>query len=160
MFDLDHGEPARAGQALKGHERTKKDHLMRLLMMLIPYAALAGLATCAPAPVPSAAKVFAQNCTSCHGIDGRGDGPEAARLPRAPADLTQIAVRNGGEFPTAGVMATIHGYQGKGVHALMPEFGDVLNSPTILWADESGQDVPTPEALLELALFLEGLQID
>ena len=133
---------------------------MRLLMMLIPYAALAGLATCAPAPAPSAAKVFAQNCASCHGTDGQGAGPEAARLPQAPADLTQIAARHGGDFPTGDVMAAIHGYQGRGVHAVMPEFDAVLESPTIVWVDPSGQEVPTPKALLELALYLEGLQTE
>lgn len=129
-------------------------------MMFIPYAALAGLATCAPAPVPSAAKVFAQNCASCHGAEGRGDGPEAVGLPRAPADLTQIAARNGGDFPTGDVMAIVHGYPGRSVHALMPDFGEVLNSPTVLWVDASGQEVPTPEALLELAGYVEGLQTE
>jgi len=133
---------------------------MRLLMMLIPYAALAGLATCAPSPAPSAAKVFAQNCASCHGTEGRGDGPKAAGLPQAPADLTQIAARNGGTFSTGDVMAKVYGYEGQGVHALMPEFGAILDSPTVLWTDDAGQDVPTPEALLELAFYLEGLQAD
>lgn len=133
---------------------------MRLLMMLIPYAALAGLATCAPSPAPSAAKMFAQNCASCHGAEGRGNGPEAARLPQAPSDLTQIAARNGGEFPTRDVMAKIYGYQGQDVYGLMPEFGAILQSPTVLWTDETGQEVPTPEALLELAGYLEGLQAD
>ena len=133
---------------------------MRLLMMFIPYAALAGLATCAPAPAPSAAKVFAQNCASCHGTRGRGDGPEAARLPRAPADLTQISARHGGAFPTGEVMAAIHGYRGQEIHALMPEFGSVLESPTVLWVDAAGQEVPTPEALLALAKYLEDMQTE
>lgn len=31
--------------------------------------------------------LFQQNCVQCHGIDGRGDGPEAAKLNPAPTDF-------------------------------------------------------------------------
>ena len=31
--------------------------------------------------------MFAQHCAACHGADGRGDGPAAAALDPAPADL-------------------------------------------------------------------------
>jgi len=34
------------------------------------------------------ARLFAANCTICHGTEGRGDGPAAASLPWHPADLT------------------------------------------------------------------------
>ncbi len=33
-------------------------------------------------------KAFAQNCASCHGAEGQGDGPLAKQLPNPPADLT------------------------------------------------------------------------
>ena len=33
--------------------------------------------------------LFQQNCIQCHGIDGRGDGPEAASLSPAPTDFRQ-----------------------------------------------------------------------
>ncbi len=131
---------------------------MRVFLMLIPYAALAILATCAPAPQASGAKLYASNCASCHGADGRGDGPDATGLPYAPADLTQIAHRNGGVFPTGDVMAAIHGYQGQRVHAVMPDFGGVLDSAPVMWTDETGQGVPTPSALLAIADYLESLQ--
>ncbi len=32
--------------------------------------------------------LYARNCVSCHGAQGRGDGPVAASLPVLPADLT------------------------------------------------------------------------
>jgi copper transport protein len=45
-------------------------------------------------PFPSTAdslatgrQVYQQNCQSCHGVDGRGDGPAAAGLDPPPADL-------------------------------------------------------------------------
>ena len=32
-------------------------------------------------------RVYAQNCQSCHGVAGRGDGPQAAGLNPPPLDL-------------------------------------------------------------------------
>jgi len=40
-------------------------------------------------------------CASCHGRDGKGDGPVAPLLKTRPADLTTLAGRYGGRFPTA-----------------------------------------------------------
>jgi putative copper resistance protein D len=37
--------------------------------------------------IASGAAVYAARCQVCHGRSGGGDGPEAARLPRPPADL-------------------------------------------------------------------------
>lgn len=36
-------------------------------------------------------KLYAANCASCHGPDGRGDGPMARSLDPAPADLAFAA---------------------------------------------------------------------
>ncbi|MGB7212549.1 MAG: cytochrome c/FTR1 family iron permease [Gemmatimonadales bacterium] len=47
-----------------------------------------------PAGPPSLARgsqLFAQSCSSCHGMAGRGDGPDAAKLTPPPADLTALA---------------------------------------------------------------------
>jgi mono/diheme cytochrome c family protein len=41
---------------------------------------------------------FKAYCAVCHGDDGKGKGPAAAALKTVPADLTQIARRNGGRF--------------------------------------------------------------
>jgi mono/diheme cytochrome c family protein len=48
-------------------------------------------------------------CANCHGEGGKGDGPVAAALTRQPADLTRLAVRNGGSFPVQEVTAAIDG---------------------------------------------------
>jgi mono/diheme cytochrome c family protein len=48
-------------------------------------------------------------CASCHGTSGKGDGPLAASLTRAPADLTTLARRSGGTYPRAEVAAAIEG---------------------------------------------------
>jgi hypothetical protein len=48
-------------------------------------------------------------CLPCHGIDGRGDGPQAKALQVRPADLTRIARANKGRFPTRRIAAIIDG---------------------------------------------------
>jgi mono/diheme cytochrome c family protein len=42
---------------------------------------------------------FKENCASCHGVSGKGDGPVHSFLVKPPSDLTTIARRNGGAFP-------------------------------------------------------------
>ncbi len=44
-------------------------------------------------------RLFVTYCASCHGRSGRGDGPMAGNLRVAPANLTQLARKNGGLFP-------------------------------------------------------------
>ena len=48
----------------------------------------------------SGGDLFRAYCATCHGRDGKGDGPVASALNRRPSDLTTIAKRNGGRYPT------------------------------------------------------------
>lgn len=72
-------------------------------------------------------------CASCHGVDGRGNGPMAAWIKVAPPDLTRIAARNGGEFPLARIDRIISGEEalpsGHGTRA-MPIWGPVFSQVT------------------------------
>ena len=43
--------------------------------------------------------LFRTYCATCHGRQGKGDGPVARTLKTPPADLTRIAARYGGTFP-------------------------------------------------------------
>lgn len=52
---------------------------------------------------------FMASCASCHGSDGSGSGPVAPALRQRPADLTGIALANGGAFPSARVRRIIDG---------------------------------------------------
>ncbi|MBT9582929.1 cytochrome c [bacterium] len=65
--------------------------------------------------------LFVQNCQSCHGPEGKGDGPAGAALDPAPRDLTRRPYKFGcGPGP---VFRTItHGLEG----TAMPGFGQSL----------------------------------
>jgi len=52
---------------------------------------------------------FDTSCASCHGVSGRGDGVLYRYLITAPSDLTTLAKRNGGVFPSQRVWDTIDG---------------------------------------------------
>ena len=69
-------------------------------------------------------------CTVCHGATGKGDGPAAKALPKAPADLTQLASAHNGKFPAASVRSTIVGEDLPMAHGTrdMPMWGPVFKS--------------------------------
>lgn len=52
---------------------------------------------------------FELYCAACHGSDGRGGGPVAAELRTRPSDLTLLARRNNGAFPSDAVREFIVG---------------------------------------------------
>jgi hypothetical protein len=126
---------------------------MRYLAIL----AVLGLAACVEEPIDGRT-AYLENCASCHGVDGKGDGPAARGLTVAPPDLTTISARNGGVFPTDQVMSTIDGLD-RGMHfsAAMPEFGAGDMGETVI-VEEDGLGTPVPMQLLLLAEYLESIQ--
>jgi mono/diheme cytochrome c family protein len=55
------------------------------------------------------ARLFRMHCAPCHGATGRGNGPLAEHLRRAPTDLTTYTERNSGIFPSERVARIIDG---------------------------------------------------
>ena len=82
-----------------------------------------------PVPAESGKDMFRAYCASCHGIDGKGNGPAAPALKSQPTDLTQLAHKNGGKYPSLAVVNalrdganTSHGSED------MPVWGPILRS--------------------------------
>lgn len=118
------------------------------------------LAACvAPEPeLPTGRALFMENCASCHGSAGRGDGPLAAGLPRPPADLTRLRAE-GEAFPTVHVMSYIDGYfRQDDPGQVMPEFSQTFTGPTFHVDTGDGNLTPTPQPLVALSEYLETLQ--
>lgn len=109
-------------------------------------------------PPQTGAEDFATYCAGCHGTSGRGNGPDAASLARKPADLTQLAARNGGVYPATRVMAKIWGYTGGRGGSPMPAFGPLLDGDTVPYDGGDGILTPTPVRLVQLAEYVKGLQ--
>ena len=73
--------------------------------------------------------IYRAHCASCHGMEGKGDGPVASALTTRPPDLTTIAQRNGGVFPAARIKKVIAGDEGVAAHGSreMPVWGPVFH---------------------------------
>lgn len=126
--------------------------------VLLSLAPVALLLACTPRPAEVGRAFYSANCASCHGADGRG-GPLAATLARAVPDLTGIAARNGGVFDRAAVMSVIDGYYRRAdPDHPMPEFGATMEGRIVMLETGPGVLTPTPEVLVGLAEYLEGLQ--
>jgi mono/diheme cytochrome c family protein len=48
---------------------------------------------------PPGRQTYKDYCAACHGSEGKGHGPVARSLRKAPPDLTTLAKRHGGTFP-------------------------------------------------------------
>jgi mono/diheme cytochrome c family protein len=68
---------------------------------------------------------FQSSCASCHGIDAKGDGPVSSQLKVPPPDLTMLAKKNNGVFPTNAAYEIIYGLKTIPAHGTreMPIWG-------------------------------------
>lgn len=123
-------------------------------------AAGALLAACAPERQVSGRALYLDYCASCHGTEGRGDGPAAAGLGKTPADLAALSARNDGVFPSVHVMSVIDGYTRRGDRSsMMPELGMVLQEGPLVMVDTGdGIATPTPANLVALSNYVKTLQ--
>ncbi len=55
------------------------------------------------------AQLFKTWCATCHGLTAQGNGPLAPMMKHPVPDLTQIATRNGGVFPSARIRRIVDG---------------------------------------------------
>jgi len=83
-----------------------------------------------PTSAASGQQMFNTYCATCHGPEGRGDGPVAVALKKAPADLSSLTIRNNGKFPDLDLFHSILGDGTIAAHGSkdMPVWGDVLKS--------------------------------
>ena len=111
-------------------------------------AALSAPASADPSPAHDpvlaeiGAPLFARYCGSCHGLTGRGDGPTAAMLRTRPADLTGIAKRRNGAFPTGEIAKFIDGRF---------EFPAHGSREMPVWGTRFGSDVPESDVSESIA---------
>jgi mono/diheme cytochrome c family protein len=100
-------------------------------------------------------ELFRTYCASCHGTSARGDGTLAGAMTRKPADLTEIAKRNGGQYPSELVFRTIDGKNPVRGHGGpdMPVWGDAFAR-----SRDGGDATKVRTMIQSLVDYLESIQ--
>lgn len=103
---------------------------MMMLAVLLVLVASASSPVCAAPPEQPGAVLYRRYCGACHGPTGRGDGAVAPALGERPTDLTQLAKRSGGTFPSGQVVDVIDGTRSIRAHGVseMPVWGEVFQA--------------------------------
>ncbi len=103
--------------------------------------------------------LYVRYCAACHGVDGRGDGPEDLRLNTPPADLTKIAARRDGMWPALEIMDILSGYSRNVLpREDMPVIVDILDHEMSEFDPGNGEPILMPTKLIAIANYLESLQ--
>ena len=106
----------------------------------------------------SGLELYTRLCSSCHGPNAEGDGPVAPALKTHVPDLTRLAARDGGEFPTEDVRRIIDGRNDRRAHGprTMPVWGwqlyDISN------ADDASERARTDSMIDRLVNYLQSIQ--
>lgn len=109
---------------------------------------------------------FRDNCASCHGSSGQGDGPLRSWLVKPPADLTTIARRNGGLFQDDLIAEVIDGrWSGDGgPHGSrdMPVWGQVFKQRAMTRPGDSARTAEwsAQDRIMSLLMYLKAIQVD
>ncbi len=100
---------------------------------------------------------YLRYCGACHGPNGKGDGIAGTFMNPKPADLTQIARKNGGTFPFQATMAYIDGARDVRAHGDpdMPVWGEVFREQS---AWPIGQRAEVAGKLLLITTYVRELQ--
>lgn len=110
-----------------------------------------------PESVAVGREQYMKLCATCHGPSGTGDGIAASTFKRHPTDLTTLAQRNGGKFPTATVIDIVKGDTPISAHGKreMPVWGEILGRP--LDTSMYQQDAADLK-ILSIAAYLQTIQ--
>ena len=104
-------------------------------------------------------RLFADHCAVCHGLDARGNGPMAAILSVAPADLTMLSTSSEGVFPADRIVRRIDGTTEVLAHGgPMPVFGMLLEGPSDVVLAPDGSEIIAAESIVEITTWLQEIQ--
>jgi len=107
-----------------------------------------------PTSPASGQEMYTSYCAVCHGTDGRGGGPAAEALKVPPSDLTTLARKNGGKYPSDHVANAIQGDLRLPAHGSkeMPVWGKVF------WHMSQGHSSEVQLRVTNLNKYIESLE--
>jgi mono/diheme cytochrome c family protein len=107
-----------------------------------------------PTSPASGPEMYTSYCAACHGNDGKGGGPAAEALKVPPPDLTVLARKNGGKYPSDHVTSAIQGDLHMPAHGSkeMPVWGNLF------WGMSQGHSSEVQLRVTNLNKYIESLQ--
>ena len=104
--------------------------------------------------VAAGKQTYTEYCAVCHGVDAHGMGPAGEALKTPPADLTTLAKKHGGKFPSEYVAEIVR--QGKPISAHgssdMPIWGPIFG------VRDNGNEAAVRQRIKSLCEYLATLQ--
>jgi mono/diheme cytochrome c family protein len=99
-------------------------------------------------------EMYTAYCAVCHGVDGQGRGPAADALKVPPPDLTMLARKNGGTYPSDHIRSAIEGDLRLAAHGSkeMPVWG------SLFWQMNQGHSSEVQLRVTNLNRYIESLQ--
>lgn len=132
---------------------------MRHALIPAAFSLILGAGDALAQDVDAGRQVFRDYCVTCHGMEGRGDGPMTQVLTIAPPDITRLSADNNGVFPVSRVVAQIDGrVPVLGHGGPMPIFGPVFDGQAGALDSETGAPILTSETMVDVVSYLETLQ--
>lgn len=106
------------------------------------------------------ARIYEENCATCHGLDAKGNGPMAPVLLVQPSDLTTLTERHDGTFPLVRVVTRIDGRDPLVSHGSdMPIFGEFFEGvQDVAMKTESGQPIMMSQPVADIVAYLQEIQ--
>jgi mono/diheme cytochrome c family protein len=141
---------------------TRSDNLFILAFVILAISVLSPRIVFAQQKLgyPPGRGSYIRYCGSCHGDDGRGNGPKAASLNPKPADLTQLAKKNGSNFPTGRVTRILDGSEvipGHGTRQ-KPVWGHEFGAGEYTAGGNPGPQTVASERIQLILRYLESIQ--
>ena len=132
--------------------KTKLTLVLSVLLAIGSLAAIGGQAQ--ERQLDRGALLFRLHCASCHGEDGKGDGPMVEHLRLTPADLTALSNRIGG-YSEAWLTEVIDGREEVRAHGQreMPVWG-----MTFYWRSGEQREQDTEAMIDDLVRYVIELQ--
>jgi mono/diheme cytochrome c family protein len=103
----------------------------------------------------SGKEMFTEYCAACHGGDGKGSGPAAPSLKTAPPDLTTLAKRHDGKYPSDYVANLLQRGPATSAHGSsdMPTWGPLFKSL------DPSHEIAVQQRIKNLNDYLTSLQV-
>ena len=133
---------------------------MRRFVLGLGFLALLGTGPVAAQDPGIGARIFLNECATCHGLQGRGNGPMSPVLLVPPSNLTTLTRRHDGMFPVQRVVNRIDGRDPLVSHGSdMPIFGEFFDGvQNVALKAQNGQPILVSQPIADLVIFLQAIQ--